>query len=72
VSVSFAGFKVVEVNVREGKDSAVAHTEEDEEVTEFELAVGEPGEPVRAWLLRLFCRWSWRAFARAFSCVRTK
>ena len=54
MSVSFAGFIVGAVNVREGNDSAAAHTEDEEG---FDIdEVGEPGEPEWFCPFRGACR----------------
>jgi hypothetical protein len=59
--------------VREGSDRAAAHTLEVEDVLGVELvgeAVGDAGT-VPATCFGA-CRCNCRAFAKAFSCVRTK
>jgi hypothetical protein len=71
--VSFAGLIDCEVKVREGSDRAAAQTLDDDDADEggLEGPLGDEGE-VMAWPFLGFCRCSWRALARAFSCVRTK
>ena len=71
VNVSFAGLIVCDVKVREGRDKAAAQTL-DEEEGGLAGPVGDDGEAVVAWPFLDACRCSWRAFASAFSCVRTK
>jgi hypothetical protein len=56
--------------VRDGRDKAAAQTLEEE--FEGVAVVGEVGETTAAWPFRGACRCNCRAFARAFSCVRTK
>lgn len=70
--MSFAGFIDCDVKVREGRDSAAAQTLEEEDAGGLAGPVGEIGEVVVPWPCLGACRCSWRAFARAFSCVRTK
>lgn len=68
MSVSFAGLSVGDVKVSDGRDRAAAHTldvEEDELVP-----VGEDIELLWPW--RGACRCNCKAFASAFSWVRTK
>jgi len=63
-----------EVKVSEGSDKAAAHTLEVEVEDEGGLAgpVDEEGEVALLWPSLGDCRCSCRAFASAFSCVRTK
>lgn len=62
-----------EVKVSEGRERAAAQTLDDEDADEGGLAgpLGDEGEAM-AWPFLGFCLCSCRAFARAFSCVRTK
>jgi hypothetical protein len=70
--VSFAGLIVCEVKVREGSERAAAHTLDDEDVGGLEGPGGDEGEVGVLWPCLGACRWSCKAFARAFSWVRTK
>jgi len=74
VRVSFAGLMVWDANVSDGSDRAVAHTLEVEDAgaLDADADVGEDGERAVVWPCLGLCRCSWRAFARAFSWVRTK
>jgi hypothetical protein len=69
--VSFAGLIDWEVNVREGRDRAAAQTLDEEDEGGLAGPPGDVGE-VTAWPFFGFWRCSCRAFASAFSCVRTK
>ena len=60
------------MKVREGSERAAAQTLDEEEVGGLEGAGGEFGEVGVAWPCLGACRCSCRAFARAFSWVRTK
>ena len=70
--MSFAGLIACEVKVRDGRESAAAQTLEEEDDGGLAGPVGEAGEVTAdwPWLDERLC--NWRAFARAFSCVRTK
>lgn len=70
--VSLAGLMLWEVKVREGRERAAAHTLELEDVAAFVVVVGEEEEGALLWPCFGACRCSCRAFARAFSWVRTK
>lgn len=61
-----------EVKVKEGNERAAAQTLDDEEAGGLEGPVGEEGEIGLLCPCLGACRCSCRAFARAFSCVRTK
>ena len=63
---------VWDVNVSDGRERAAAHTLEDEDALELVAAVGEDGEATVPCPCRGACRCNCRAFARAFSWVRTK
>jgi hypothetical protein len=69
--VSFAGLIDCEVNVSEGRDRAAAQTLDDEDEGGLAGPPGEEGE-VMPWPFFGFWRCNCRAFASAFSCVRTK
>jgi hypothetical protein len=56
VSVSLAGFIVWEVNVREGRDRAAAHTLEVEDAVAFVVLVDEVGEVGVPWACLGACR----------------
>ena len=66
-----AGFKCCEVKLKEGRDKAAAQTLDVAEVAALEV-VGEACEAVVPWPGLCACRCNCRAFARAFSWVRTK
>lgn len=70
--MSFAGLIACEVNVREGRESAAAHTLEVEDAGGLAGPVGEAGEAAMPWPFLGACRCSCRALASAFSCVLTK
>jgi hypothetical protein len=63
---------VWDVKVSEGRERAAAHTLGVEDTGGFDVGVGEDGERAGFWPCFGVCRCSWRAFARAFSWVRTK
>jgi len=65
--VSLAGLIFCEVNFNAPKDRADANVREEEKEAE-----GERGEGDCVVVAFLDWRRSWRAFASAFSCVRTK
>jgi hypothetical protein len=69
--VSFAGLIDGDVKVREGSDKAAAQTLDEEDEGGLAGSPGDVGE-VTAWPFFGFCRCSCKAFASAFSCVRTK
>ena len=71
VKVSFAGLIACDVKVMVGRESAAAQTL-DEEDGGLDGPVGDEGEAVVGRPSLEACRCSWRAFASAFSCVRTK
>lgn len=58
--------------MRDGRDKAAAQTLEADEEFEGVAVVGEIGEVTGTWTFLGPCRCNCRAFARAFSCVRTK
>lgn len=73
--VSFAGFSVCDVKVREGSDRAAAQTLEFDVVLVVEAVgddVGDDGGSAVAATCLGACLCSCKAFASAFSCVRTK